>query len=121
MRFGYTFLAMSTDLISGAAHTFLTPNRSWLQVYSHDDCILPAIQNNSRQHIVSIFLGGNYHKIWPLWVLNKEIHPNPQLIVLQRGDALIYNSDKVHTWRDHFLGESHYQLYLYYDELSNHQ
>lgn len=111
-----TFLLMSTPLISGAIKTELLPTYTYGRIYHKGAELLPHIDREECEHSVTLFLGGEYESLWPIWMLNKEVHKQPQMCVLYPGDAVVYKGNKVHHWRDGFDGTSHYQLFLHFVE-----
>lgn len=111
-----TFLLMSTPLISGAIKTNLLPTYTYGRIYYNGAELLPHKDRDECQHSVTLFLGGEYDSIWPIWMLNKEIHKEPQMCALYPGDAVVYKGNKVNHWRDKFEGVNHFQLFLHFVE-----
>ena len=111
-----TFMLMSTELISGAIGVELSPTYTYGRIYYTGSELLPHIDREECEHSVTLFLGGEFDKTWPIWMMNKEIHKQPQMCALNPGDAVVYKGNKVHHWRDGFEGTSHYQLFMHYVE-----
>jgi hypothetical protein len=111
-----TFMLLSTPMVSGAIGIELLPTYTYARIYYNDASLLPHTDREECEHSVSLFLGGEFEKTWPMWMMNKEIHKQPQMIALDPGDAVVYQGTKVHHWRDHFEGTSHHQLFMHYVE-----
>ena len=111
-----TFMLMSAPLISGAVGKQLFPTYTYARIYYKGSELLPHIDRDECEHSVSVFLGGEYDTLWPIWMLNKEVHKQPQMCALYSGDAVVYQGNKVHHWRDGFEGTSHYQLFMHFVE-----
>lgn len=111
-----TLMLMSTSMISGAIQKELLPTYTYARIYLNGSDLLPHIDREECEHSVSICLGGEYDALWPIWMLNKEVHKTPQMCVLDIGDAIVYKGNKVHHWRDRFEGTKHFQLFMHYVE-----
>lgn len=96
----------------------LTLVKACARVYKNDDCVLPHTDEKGLDHSLSVFLGGEYTHLWPLWVQKPEVHKTPQMCALAEGDAVLYRGSEVHHWRDHFEGVSWCQLLVHYAEVS---
>lgn len=111
-----TFMLMSTDMISRAIGKELLPTYTYGRIYYTGSELLPHLDREECEHSMTLFLGGKFDMIWPIWLMNKEVHRQPQLVDLTPGDCVIYKGNKVHHWRDGFEGTSHYQLFLHFVE-----
>jgi hypothetical protein len=111
-----TFMLLSTPLISGATGKELLPTYTYGRIYYKGSELLPHLDREECEHSVTLFLGGEFEKTWPIWMLNKSVHEQPQMCALNPGDAVVYKGSKVHHWRDGFEGTSHYQLFMHYVE-----
>lgn len=111
-----TFMLLSTNMISHAIGIELLPTYTYARIYYNGSELLPHIDRDECEHSMTLFLGGEYERIWPIWMKNDEVHKTPQIADLGPGDAVIYKGNKVHHWRDGFEGTSHYQLFLHFVE-----
>jgi len=111
-----TLMLMSTHMISKYINIDLTPTYTYARIYYNNAELLPHLDRDECEHSVSLFLGGEFDATWPIWMLNKEVHKEPNMLALNIGDCVIYKGNKVHHWRDAFLGTSHYQLFMHYVE-----
>jgi hypothetical protein len=111
-----TFMLLSTPMISGAIGIELLPTYTYARIYYNDASLLPHRDREECEHSVSLFLGGEFEKLWPMWMKNNNVHNTPQICDLNIGDAVVYQGTKVNHWRDHFEGKSHYQLFMHYVE-----
>ena len=111
-----TFALMSAPLLSKIVGKDLSPTYTYARIYLNDSYLLPHLDRKECEHSVTLFLGGNYDKLWPIWMQKSEVHKTPQLCALEEGDAVVYQGSKVHHWRDHFEGTDYYQLFMHYVE-----
>jgi len=112
-----TFMLLSTDMISGAIGVELIPSHTYGKIYYNNASFLPrSDQEDNQHHSVSLFLGGEFEKLWPMWAMKKEAHKTPQMCDLNIGDVVVYHGASISYWRDHFEGVSHYELSMHYVE-----
>jgi hypothetical protein len=111
-----TFMLLSSPMVSGAIGIELLPTYTYARIYYNNASLLPHTDRRGCEHSVSLFLGGEFEKIWPMWMKNNDVHNIPQICDLNIGDAVIYQGTKVTHWRDRFEGKSHYQLFMHYVE-----
>lgn len=111
-----TFALMSASMLPNIIGKALSPTYTYAKIYQHDDDHLPHLDAKECEHSVTIFLGGNYESLWPIWMQKPEVHKTPQLCALEEGDAVIYKGSEVHHWRDNFEGTDYFELTLHYVE-----
>lgn len=111
-----TFALMSTPLVSQITSMNTSVCYSECRIYTHDDHVLPHMDAPHLSHTVTMFLGGEYQQLWPMWIQKPDVHKTPQLIALEEGDAVIYQGNQVHHWRDHFEGTNYYELTMHFVE-----
>lgn len=111
-----TFGLMSAPMLSNLIETSLSPSYTYARIYLNDASLLPQMDKKECEHSVAIFLGGEYTHLWPIWMKKPDKHQTPQMIALAEGDAVLYKSNEVHHWRDHFEGINYYQLVMHFVE-----
>lgn len=111
-----TFALMSGSMLPKIIGKALSPIYTHARIYLNDNDHLPHLDEKKCEHSVTIFLGGNYESLWPIWMQKPEVHKTPQLCALEEGDAVIYKGSQVHHWRDNFEGTDYFELTLHYVE-----
>lgn len=106
-----TFGDMSSSILSQASKKNLILKSTIGRVYKNNDHVLPF---KTEHFQVVIYLGGECEKLWPVWMMNKDVHQQPQPVILYPGDAVMFNS-QASFWRDHFEGTSYVELTLNYE------
>lgn len=107
---------MSAPMLSGVIGKTLTPTYTSAKIYLNDADLLPHLDKEDCKHTVTLFLGGDYTHIWPIWMKKPDKHQTPELCALSEGDAVIYRGSEVHHWRDHFEGSEYFQLSMHYTD-----
>lgn len=110
-----TLLSMSTPIIENVVGKKLFPTYTYARIYLNGADLRPHLDREECEHSVSVFLGGKYEKIWPLWI-SRGMGALPEPIALYPGDALVYRGSELSHWRDEFEGEEHFQVFLHYVE-----
>jgi hypothetical protein len=111
-----SFGKMSAPMLSNLVGKELAFSHTLAKILVNDDHQLPHVNKEHLEHTVTVFLGGTYEKLWPIWMQKLDTHLAPQLCALEEGDAVIYMGNKVHHWRDHYEGTDYYQLTMHYVE-----
>lgn len=109
-----TFAYQSTPFFSEIVGRDLSFTYTYARVYLNNAALLPHIDRDECEHSVTLFLGGNYSELWPIWMQKENNRPEP--VVLQEGDCVIYKGNELGHWRDNFNGVDHYQLFMHYVE-----
>lgn len=109
-----TFAYLSTPLLSKIVDKDLNFTYTYARIYLNNAALLPHIDREECEHSVTLFLGGDYTHLWPIWI--KRDNKDPESIVLEEGDCLVYKGNKLPHWRDHFEGDNYYQLFMHYVE-----
>jgi hypothetical protein len=111
-----TFALMSAPMLSKITDCDLSPTYTYARIYLNDSSLLPHKDRPECEHSITLFLGGEYEKLWPIWMQKPDVHKTPQMCALEEGDAVIYKGSEVFHWRDHFEGTNCYQLFMHYVE-----
>lgn len=111
-----TFSLMSAPFLSKVIGTDIVPTYTYARIYLNNACLLPHMDRKECEHSVTLFLGGEYTHLWPIWMQKPNKHKTPEMCVLSEGDAVIYKGAEVNHWRDHFEGVNYYQLFMHYVE-----
>lgn len=109
-----TFGFMSTPIVSKVTGKDLSFTYTYARIYLNNAHLLPHFDRPECEHSVSLFLGGDYTHLWPLWLQRPDKHKTAEMCVLEEGDAVIYKGNEVYHWRDHFNGVNYYQLFMHY-------
>lgn len=111
-----TFCKMSAPMLSNLVGKELLPTYTYARIYLNDAALLPHLDRKECEHSVTLFLGGDYTHLWPIWMKKEGKHDTAQMCALEEGDAVVYRGSEVHHWRDHFEGKNYYQLFMHYVE-----
>lgn len=109
-----TLLDMSTPFIENIVGKKLLPTYTYARIYFNDAELKPHRDREECEHSVSIFLGGEFEKLWPLW-MGCQNQP-PEAVVMYPGDAVVYRGSEIGHWREKFEGKTHFQIFLHYVE-----
>jgi len=89
----------------------LFPTYSFCRVYKRGAVLDEHMDRPACEVSVSLSLGYEAKRPWPLWVRRKD-RPTP--ISLEAGDALAYQGPRILHWRRAFDGELAAQVFLHY-------
>lgn len=89
----------------------LFPTYSYFRVYKHGDTLAKHTDRPSCEISVSLCLGFDDGKGWPLWI---EGPRGASSASLAAGDALLYRGIECPHWRERFEGVSQAQVFLHY-------
>jgi hypothetical protein len=91
----------------------LFPTYSYIRVYKRGDILTRHVDRPSCEISVTLCLGSEPPKPWPLWI--KGPH-GIRSIALGIGDALLYRGMECPHWRDMLCGNHVVQVFLHYVE-----
>jgi len=109
-----TLMLMCLPLVEQIVGKKLLPTYTYARIYFNGAELLPHTDRDECEHSVSLSLGGSSSALWPLWFKNDD--KEPEYAAMYEGDAVIYQGNKVHHWRDAFEGETQFQLFMHYVE-----
>ena len=89
----------------------LFPTYSYFRVYKRGDTLAKHMDRPSCEISVSLCLGFEEGKTWPIWI---EGPGGKFSVSLQPGDALLYRGTECAHWREAFEGNGHAQVFLHY-------
>lgn len=89
----------------------LFPTYSYFRVYKRGDTLAKHIDRPSCEISVSLCLGFEEGKTWPIWI---EAPGGKFSVSLQPGDALLYRGTECAHWREAFEGNGLAQVFLHY-------
>lgn len=89
----------------------LFPTYSYFRVYHNGDVLTKHTDRQSCEISLSLCLGYQGEKPWPLMVEGPE---GSSAVELAPGDALLYRGIECPHWRDRFEGEQNAQVFLHY-------
>jgi len=97
--------------IERACGEALFPTYAYFRVYKRGDVLKEHTDRPSCEVSVSLCLGFEGEKPWPIWIKG----PNGVLSAdLRPGDALVYRGIDCPHWRDIFEGSRQAQVFLHY-------
>ena len=111
-----TLMVMSTPMISSAIGIDLLPTYTYSRIYFNKASLLPHKDRDECEHSVTLFLGGEYDSLWPVWMLDQEKSDKPTMCALNVGDMVVYRGNKLLHWRDEFEGANHFQVFMHFVE-----
>lgn len=97
--------------IEAACGFALFPTYSYLRVYKHGDALARHTDRPSCEISVSLCLGFEEEKSWPIWIEGPQ---GASSVDLKPGDALLYRGIECPHWREAFDGNCHAQVFLHY-------
>jgi len=94
----------------------LVESYSYQRIYYNNCKLIPHVDRESCEYSVSICIQKDFVE-WPLYLEleNKTVIP----VVLDEGDAIIYQGTYLKHWRDNFQGVRHVQFFLHYIDKNN--
>lgn len=109
-----TLMLMCLPMVEDVVGKKLLPTYTYARIYFNGADLLPHTDRDECEHSVSLSLGGEAKALWPLWF--KKEDNEPEYAAMYEGDAVIYQGNKVHHWRDAFEGETQFQVFIHYVE-----
>ena len=104
-------LLSSLPEIEKASGLSLFPTYSYLRAYKACDTLAKHIDRFSCEISVTLCLGFEAEKLWPIWI---EGPRSTSSVMLAPGDALLYRGTECPHWREAFQGRRHAQVFLHY-------
>ena len=105
-------MAMSTEDIGKIVGKKLIPQYTYARVYKNGSVLERHSDRPECQYSVSLCLGGEYEKPWPIWI--KDYSGKSHEVPLDVGDMVVYHGTELEHWRDKFEGNMQYQLFMHY-------
>ena len=105
-------MAMSTEDIGRIVGKNLIPQYTYARIYKNGSDLKIHSDRPECQYSVTLSLGGEYEKPWPIWI--KDYAGNVNEIPLDVGDMVVYHGTELEHWRDKFEGNMQYQLFMHY-------
>ena len=105
-------MAMSTEDIGKIVGKKLIPQYTYARVYKNGSVLERHSDRPECQYSVSLCLGGEYEKPWPIWI--KDYSGKSHEVPLDVGDMVVYPGTELEHWRDKFEGNMQYQLFMHY-------
>jgi hypothetical protein len=97
--------------IEEASGLSLLPTYSYFRVYKRGDTLARHVDRPSCEISVSLCLGFEKGKAWPIWI---EAPGGAVSVSLEAGDALLYRGIECPHWREAFEGGCQAQVFLHY-------
>jgi hypothetical protein len=93
------------------ARAKLFPTCSYFRVYKRDDALGKHTDRNACEVSLSICLGYEAARPWPIWIEGPQ---GVSSIELAPGDALVYRGIECPHWREPLEGDLAAQVFLHY-------
>ena len=103
---------MSTEDIGNIVGKKLIPQYTYARIYKNGSDLKIHSDRPECQYSVTLSLGGEYEKPWPIWI--KDYAGNMNEVPLDVGDMVVYHGTELEHWRDKFEGNAQYQLFMHY-------
>ena len=103
---------MSTEGIGKIVGKNLIPQYTYARIYKNGSELKIHTDRPECQYSVTLSLGGEYEKPWPIWI--KDYAGNMNEVPLDEGDMVVYHGTELEHWRDKFEGNVQYQLFMHY-------
>ena len=105
-------MAMSASDLGKIVEKKLICQYTYARIYKHGSVLLRHDDRPECQYSVTLSLGGEYEKPWPIWI--KDYDGKSHEVSLDEGDMLIYAGHDLEHWREKFEGNTQYQLFMHY-------
>ena len=105
-------MVMSTEDIGKIVGKRLIPQYTYARIYKNGSDLKIHSDRPECQYSVTICLGGEYEKQWPIWI--KDYTGKSHEVPLDVGDMLVYSGCELEHWRERFEGNMQYQLFMHY-------
>jgi len=105
-------MAMSTEDIGKIVGKRLIPQYTYARIYKNGSELKIHSDRPECQYSVTLSLGGEYEKPWPIWI--KDYAGNMNEVPLDEGDMVVYHGTELEHWRDKFEGTAQVQLFMHY-------
>ena len=105
-------MVMSTEDIGKIVGKTLIPQYTYARIYKNGSDLKIHSDRPECQYSVTLSLGGEYEKPWPIWI--KDYAGNVNEVPLDEGDMVVYHGTELEHWRDKFEGNMQYQLFMHY-------
>jgi hypothetical protein len=105
-------MAISTPLIGEVVGKRLIPQYTYARIYQNGSVLERHCDRPECQYSVTLSLGGEYEKLWPIWINDYEGKSHE--VSLECGDMVIYAGHDLEHWREKFEGNAQYQLFMHY-------
>jgi hypothetical protein len=108
-----TFLEILCNKVNEISHIVeeqVIPTYSYARVYLSNSVLDKHTDRDACEVSVTVHLNGD--SLWPIYV--KTPNNDEECIILNAGDAMIYNGTVAEHWRNHFSGTWYSQLFLHY-------
>jgi hypothetical protein len=105
-------MAMSTEDIGRIVGKNLIPQYTYARIYKNGSDLKIHSDRPECQYSVTLSLGGDYEKPWPIWI--KDYAGNMNEVPLDEGDMVVYHGTELEHWRERFEGNMQYQLFMHY-------
>ena len=103
---------MSTEDIGKIVGKNLIPQYTYARIYKNGSQLKIHTDRPECQYSVTLSLGGDYKKPWPIWI--KDYAGNMNEVPLDEGDMVVYHGTELEHWRERFEGNMQYQLFMHY-------
>jgi len=103
---------MSTEDIGKIVGKKLIPQYTYARIYKNGSQLKIHTDRPECQYSVTLSLGGEYEKPWPIWI--KDYAGNMNEVPLDEGDMVVYHGTELEHWRERFEGNMQYQLFMHY-------
>ena len=105
-------MAMSTEDIGRIVGKNLIPQYTYARIYKNGSDLKIHSDRPECQYSVTLSLGGDYEKPWPIWI--NDYDGNMNEVPLDEGDMVVYHGTELEHWRDKFEGNAQFQLFMHY-------
>ena len=107
-----TLMVMCVPIIEKQLKREIIPQYTYARIYLKDSILEEHTDRPECEISVTITLGGEYDRLWPICI--KDYEDNTNCIELDIGDAMIYYGSDLKHWRNKFEGKKQYQLFCHY-------
>lgn len=101
-----------------ATHTGkkLIPTYTYARIYRNGEVLEKHIDRESCEYSVTITLDYDGNMVWPIYFddLNDIQNTEGEMVLLERGDLVLYKGQEIFHWRPKFKGNWQTQVFLHY-------
>jgi hypothetical protein len=105
-----SLMSNKTGFVSQVVGEEVMPTYTYTRLYSKGNVLVPHKDRFSSEIGISVNLSCS--ETWPFWLMDTE--GNSLELLLEPGDAVIYEANELLHWREEFQGEHCHNAFLFY-------
>ena len=98
-----------TPIVEDLLGKILAPQNTYARAYVKNAELLKHTDRDELEHSLTLALGSDP---WPIYIT--DIDGKTHSILLEPGDAMVYQGSKLEHWREKFDGDVCYQIFMHW-------